>query len=231
MTSTSPPPSVPAPSVARFALCGALGFGIGGVLGGLVQASFYNRVPDFSAEQSLIATAGYAIMGIVGGAALGLARRDTRALYRFALVGLLGFGVGGLLNLMLVWAANGDLSAIPLTTAETRLPNGQPITPGMYFYLGLMYLIAFLVRGVIGGAVFGLAVPHRRAVRFLSLMGGIGFGLGGVAGMLLLNTPGWAITSLSVEVVFVLWLALSTGIGGAFLGGGVGALLRRLRRS
>jgi hypothetical protein len=226
MTASPPAPSAPAPGVGRFALWGAVGFGIGGALCGLVQAALADpaAVP---ARDSLVATLGFAVMGALGGAALGQVRRDARARRRLALVGLLGFGVGGLLNLLLIWAAGADLSALPPVFADAQLPGGHPIPPGMYAYAALMYLIAFLVRGVIGGAVMGLAVPDRRAVRFLSLMGGIGFGLGGVVGMLLLNVPGWNVPGVSPFVVYVLWLASSTAVGGAILGAG----LSRLRRA
>jgi hypothetical protein len=225
---TSPPPvSTPRRTIARFMLAGAVGFGVGGALCGLVQGGLYDQwaVP---ARDSLVATLGFAVMGIVGGAALGLARRERRAMPRFALVGLLGFGVGGLLNLLLIWAAGADLSALLPMLNTTRLPGGNPVTPGMYFYVALMYLIAFLVRGVIGGAVLGLVIPHRRAVRFLSLMGGTGFGLGGVAGMALLNAPGVDLRPLGVLGVYVLWLGTSCTIGGAFLGYGTRRLLRRV---
>lgn len=229
MNASPPAPSPAASRAARLAIWGAVGFGLGGMLCGLIQAALYDPAADFgSPRHSLVATLGFAVVGFLGGAGFDLALRQRGFLPRFALAGLLGFGIGGLLNLLLIWAAGADLSALAPVFLDARLPGGHPIPRQAYFYAALMYLIAFLVRGVIGGAVLGLVVPHRRAVRFLSLMGGVGFGLGGVAGMALLNVPGWDLRPLGVLGVYVLWLGTSCTIGGAFLGYGTRRLLRRV---
>src|SRR5690349_10331303 len=107
-TAAPSPPSRPVPGAGRFALWGAGGFGAGGLLQAALQRPYTQPV-----ENSLAATFGFAVMGLLGGAALGWAARDPRAVRRLALTGLLGFGVGGLLNLLLLYATNGDASAEP----------------------------------------------------------------------------------------------------------------------
>jgi hypothetical protein len=223
MTATQAPP---APAVGRFALWGALGFGLGGVLCGLVQGALNYPATEAAGRDSLMASLGFGVMGLVGGAALGLAGRDSRAARRLALTGLLGFGVGGLLALLLVYAAQRDLTALPPLFASARLPDGEPIGWGHYLYAAFMYLLAFMVRGVIGGAVLGLAVPNRHAVRVLAFAGGLGFGLGGAVGVLVLNSPWWNVAYLGVFGVFVLWLGCTALVGGAAVGAAVGTLTR-----
>jgi hypothetical protein len=189
MTASPPPPSTPAPRVGRFALWGALGFGLGGVLCGLLQAALNHPATEVAARDSLIATLGFGIMGLVGGAALGVAARDGRAVRRFATAGLVGFGPGGLLALLLIYAAGRDLTALAPVFPVMAMPDADLRAWPVYLFGAGMYLIAFLLRGVIGGAVLGVAVPNRHAVRFPSVLGGLGFGLGGAAGTFVLNQP------------------------------------------
>jgi hypothetical protein len=216
--------------VARFAAWGALGFGLGGVLCGLVQAALNHPASQIAARDSLIATLGFGIMGMLGGATLGFAARSVRAVNRFALAGLVGFGAGGLLNLLLVYAAARDLTALAPVFGVVAAPEAEAVDLRIYTFIALMYAIAFLTRGVIGGAVLGVAVPSRHAVRFLSLMGGLGFGIGGIAGWAVVNQPWLEVAHLGVYAVYVLWLTTSTLIGGAVLGAGVGLLSRSLSR-
>jgi hypothetical protein len=214
------------PGAGRSALWGAGGFALGGVLCGLVQAALNYPATEAAGRDSLMASLGFGVMGLMGGLALGLAERDSRAARRFALTGVLGFGVGGLLALLLFYAAQRDLSALPPLFAGAQVPGGLPGGWGVYLYAAGMYSLAFLVRGVIGGAVLGLAVPNRHAVRFLAFAGGLGFGLGGVVGVLLLNAPWWNVAYLGVYGVFVLWLGSAALVGGAILGAAVGMLPR-----
>jgi hypothetical protein len=228
LTATPLPPTRAAPGISRFALWGALGFGVGGALCGVLQA-FVQRPHAAPSENSLVATFGFGIMGGLGGAALGWAARDMRLLQRLALTGLLGFGVGGLLNLLLLSATNGDASAEPPIFEAGKVPWTAPV----YLIAALLYAVAFAVRGTIGGAVLGVALPGRHAVRTLSLVGAFGFAAGAflVTGALLL--PGLRVEDpdsplIAVELCAV-WAGGSAAIGGAMLGVGVGLLARPLR--
>jgi hypothetical protein len=225
MPATPSPPSRPAPGVGRFALWGALGFGAGGVLCGVLQG-ILQRPGSTPAENSLVATLGFGLMGVLGGAALGWAARDTRFLWRLAFAGLLGFGAGGLLNLLLVYATNGDASAEPPIFQAGKVPWTTPV----YFIAALLYAVAFAVRGAMGGAVLGVALPSRHAVRALSVLGALGFAAGAflVTGALLL--PGLRVedpeTPLTALRLCAVWAGGSTALGGAVLGAGVGMLAR-----
>jgi hypothetical protein len=163
---------------------------------------------------------------VLGGTALGWAARDVRLLQRFTLAGLVGFGVGGLLNLLLIWATDGDASAFPPIFEKDRIPSN----PEVILVGALLYAVAFLVRGTIGGAVLGVALPHPRAVRALSALGALGFGVGGfvVSGALLL--PQLRVEDPQLPLTWIgtcaLWVGGSTAVGGALLGAGVGLLLR-----
>jgi hypothetical protein len=225
MTAGQPEPPA-APCARRSALWGALGFGLGGVLCGLVQGALNYPATETPVRDSVMASLGFAVMGLVGGLALGLAERDGRAVRRCSLAGLLGFGVGGLLALLLVYAAQRDLTALPPLFAGAQFPGGLEAGLGIYLYAAFMYMLAFMVRGVIGGAVLGVAVANRHAVRFLAAASGVGFGLGGVLGVLILNCPLWNVAYLGVFGVFVLWLGCTALVGGAVLGTAVGMLSR-----
>jgi hypothetical protein len=171
---------------------------------------------------SVVASAGFGLMGAVGGAALGLAARDSRLLRRLLLAGLIGFGPAGLVNLVLLITSKTDLSAEPPV-----FPSGILGDAAGYSYVAAMYALAFATRGAIGGAFLGLAVPDRHSVRVLAVVGALGFGLGGVVGMVVLNLPGWSVLTLGAAGVHVLWLGSSTAVGGAVLGAFAARLCRR----
>jgi hypothetical protein len=80
--------------IVRFALFGAIGFGIGGALGGIISPS--RDVPYV----------GFPILGFIGGASLGLALRDWKRFGLLALGCAIGFGIGfiaAFLTLFGIW--------------------------------------------------------------------------------------------------------------------------------
>jgi len=210
------------------------GFALAGIVGGLLQWLLHEvvvgQLPGRSEAGRMVwysaaANVGYGVLGMVGGALLGLALDDLRLLRRLALVGLIGFGVGGLFNLMLVFAIGLDASAtIPAFSAGIR-QGGL----GTYLFVALLYGLAFAMRGAIGGAFLGLAVPHRHSVRILSLAGAVGFGAGGVLGFVLFTLPRaetlwpW----LGSPVDHAIWIAVTAAVGGAVLGRVLAGLVRR----
>jgi hypothetical protein len=216
------------PATGRYSLLGALGFGAGGALCGLVQYAL--RAPAYSSAVtgSLIATSGFAAMGVLGGVALGLATWDTRLLRRLAVTGVLGFGLGGFLSLLLVPIMQADLSSLPPVFVG-GVPD-QAFAPALGF-AAAMYFVAFAIRGALGGALMGIAVPNRHSVRLLAVLGALGFGVGGAAGVVALNVPAWSPLPLPDAAVYALWLAVSTLPGGAALGLGLAMLSRSWQRS
>jgi hypothetical protein len=198
----------------RFVLWGWFGFGLGGLLGavvildlGALIASWGLVAPeDQLIVLSLVGCLGYGLMGAVGGAALGLARRQARAAVRLAVAGLLAFGLGGLANVLLAGVQGIDLSV-------------QPPSP---FPLLILTLTAFGIRGAMGGALLGLAFHSRHSVRILSLAGFLGFGLGAGLSSCLFQVPGLdrvglAIISLGPSAAYAIWIGVCTAVGGAVL--------------
>jgi hypothetical protein len=207
-------------------LCGALGFGLGGVLCGILEAAFSAATAETPFLASLTATLGFALVGLLGSIALGLAAGDTRLLRRLALTAFLGFGPGGLIGLFLVIMLQADPTALPPVFRED--PDAGP---AVYVVAALLYGVAFGARGALGGAALGLAVTPRHSVRILSLVGFLGFASGGAGGLLILALGGLRLAALGLLAVDVLWLASSAAVGGAILGAGVGTLVRAGGRS
>ncbi|HJT77198.1 MAG TPA: hypothetical protein VJ739_08350 [Gemmataceae bacterium] len=209
-------------------MAGLVGFGLGGALAGLVQFALRAAAYDSAVAASLIATLGFTAMAVGGGIALGLAVRDSRLLRRLVVTGVLGFGVGGLLSLLLIATIQADLTALPPVFVGGIPGSAVGTALG---YAAVMYFLAFAVRGAIGGALMGLAVPNRHGVRLLAALGALGFGLGGAAGVGLLNAPPWSPLPLPDAAVYALWLTVSALPGGVALGWGLGILSRSWQRS
>jgi len=121
-------------SISAFTLWGALGFGIGGTLGGAIWVAFDS--PCF----------GFAIMGAVGGASLGLVLNDGKTAGLLALAGAIGF-LTGFFILLLIW---------------------QPI-----YAQGVLI---GAIGGAVGGASLGIVCRSWKNARVLALASAIGFG-------------------------------------------------------
>jgi hypothetical protein len=214
-------PPAAASGLGRFALYGALGFGLGGVLCGILEAAFAVATAETPFLASLVATLGFAFVGILGGTALGLAAGDTRLLRRLALTSFLGFGPGGLIGLFLVLMLQADPTVLP----PVLVPSSGA-GPAVYALGAVLWMVGFGARGAMGGAVMGLAVAHRHSVRLLSILGLVGFAAGGAVSTAILNLGGLNAPTLGRLIVYVIWLTTSTSVGGAILGAGVGMLVR-----
>jgi hypothetical protein len=122
-----------------FVLSGIFGFGIGGAIGGAIWVAL--DAPHL----------GFAILGAVGGASLGVALREWNKVWVLALAGAIGFDIGLLMGLF-----------IPMTIWEPA--NGQS------FLIGT-------VGGAIGGASIGIALKNWVRTGLLSLAAAIGFSI------------------------------------------------------
>ena len=78
--------------IVRFALWGAVGFGVGGAIGGAVSPSL--DVPYI----------GFPILGFFGGASLGFALRDWKRAGLLALGSAIGFGVGFIVGFFILFS-------------------------------------------------------------------------------------------------------------------------------
>jgi hypothetical protein len=137
-------------STMRFIVLGAVGFGVGGAIAG---ACWPLAVVTRGASALL-----FILSGAVGGASLGLALGDrTRAIW-LALLGILGFALGGLVALVIGF---GFLSG-----------SEEYGTRGMMGIFG----------GAIVGASLALAFGDWNRVIVLASAGAVGFGAGVVIG-------------------------------------------------
>jgi len=125
-----------AASVIRFIVFGALGFGIGGTLSGLLGV--------FGLPLALL------LGRAVGGAGLGLALKDCRRAVILALLGALGLTVG--LLAVLIAGASFNYAAAPIATIVGAMVGAS---------LGAAFLDwrTILALAVAGAGGFGVGVP------------------------------------------------------------------------
>ena len=76
--------------IVKFAVYGAIGFGVGGAIGGVVWIAL--DAPQL----------GFPILGAIGGASLGLSLKHRKRAIFLALAGAIGFGVGFLAGFFIV---------------------------------------------------------------------------------------------------------------------------------
>jgi hypothetical protein len=183
-----------AKSIMRFVALGAVGFGLGGAIAG---ACWPLAVLTSGASALL-----FILSGAVGGASLGLALGDRATTTRLALLGILGYFLGGIVALVI---ALGFLSA-----------SEEYGTRGMM--------------GVSGGAIIGasLALTFGAWERIiaLALAGAVGFGAGVLIGVFVLKGIFGGEFLVGVWGTIVLY-AITGTIGGASLGAALGYLEKR----
>jgi hypothetical protein len=183
-----------AKSIMRFVALGAVGFGLGGAIAG---ACWPLAVLTSGASALL-----FILSGAVGGVSLGLALGDRATTTRLALLGILGYFLGGIVALVI---ALGFLSA-----------SEEYGTRGMM--------------GVSGGAIIGasLALTFGAWERIiaLALAGAVGFGAGVLIGVFVLKGIFGGEFLVGVWGTIVLY-AITGTIGGASLGAALGYLEKR----
>jgi len=184
----------------RFVILGAVGFGLGGTIVGAV----WPLAPRSFEAAGLL----FLLSGALGGASLGLALGDRQRTITLALLGILGFTIGGLVALAV---------AIGFVPAFGSLSASKD-----YGIRGAM--------GVLGGAVVGaslsLAFLDWRRTLALTLAGALGFGVGLIVGVFALQ--GMFGVGFMVGIWGTVILCALTGIiGGASLGVALGYLEQR----
>ena len=133
--------------IARFALWGAVGFCVGGAIGGTITS-------DLNTFVSM------AILGIFGGASLGFVSKGWKGAVLLAFAGGTGFVVGTFLSVIVGMG-------LGLT-----LPN--PINE--VYGLVAPFIMGAII-GAIGGIALGLTLKDWRGVGLLALTGAVGFGI------------------------------------------------------
>ncbi|MFC1956148.1 hypothetical protein ACFLWZ_06485 [Chloroflexota bacterium] len=133
--------------IARFALWGAVGFGIGGTIGGAITGGL-NPFLDL------------AILGIFGGASLGFVLKGWKGTIILALAGGFGFVVGTFLSVIIGMG-------LGLTLPKALNEIYGLVTP---FVMGAII-------GAVGGMALGLALKDWRGAGLLALAGAVGCGV------------------------------------------------------
>lgn len=170
--------------VIRFALFGALGFGVGAAIETFITLTLYMFVPF---------PLSFLVIGAVGGASLGLAMKDIRKTVVLAILGALGFIVGvltattiasffdyaslllGAIAGMVIGAAVGlafrSLRRIAVLAAAGGVGFGVGLAAGDLLRASMPMVRgvgSIAVAGIIGGAVLGAALGYlesRRSVQ------------------------------------------------------------------
>jgi len=184
----------------RFALFGAVGFGIGGTIAGACWP-----LAVFTSGTSALL---FILSGAIGGASLGLASKARRRTMSLAVLGIVGFGVGGIVALLVAF---GVFVPIPALTGSADY--------------GVRGVMGALGGAVVGGSL-GLAFGDGRRIAALAVAGAVGFGVGVIVGAycvlaifgadFLVGNPGT-----------IMLYALTGVIGGASLGAALGYLENR----
>ena len=175
------------PSIMRFILYGAVGFGIAWAIAGFLTSGFLALTlprfqppspppPEWVEYPSQLA---YFLGGALRGASLGLALKSSKVV-TFAVAGAVGFGVGSIVFFVLAF-----LFGFPL------------VSVGM---------------GALGGILLGLALADRRGVVLLGLAGIVGFGVGGAIATAL-RMPPLAFDWEQPPLQQVLYVLVQAGVG------------------
>jgi len=133
--------------IARFALWGAIGFCVGGAIGGTITGDSNTFL-------------GFTVLGVFGGASLGFVSKGWKGAVFLALAGGAGFIAGTFLSVIVGMG-------LGLT-----LPN--PINE---IYRLVSPFIMGTIIGAVGGIALGLALKDLRGAGLLALAGAIGFGI------------------------------------------------------
>ena len=184
-------------SIVRFALLGAVGFGIGGIVGAVIWGSPTTTFTKEGVEYTVRLTLNpgqiflsFALIGAMGAASLGLGLRNWRKAGVGALVGAVGFSTAtfiGLVIQLVLWG----------------------FEPPPYF----AGLFIGAIIGIVFGASLGLALRGWKAAGLLALAGAIGFGV-----------MFQAVSNLEFEVSSAKSFGIWGAIAGATLGVALGYL-------
>ncbi len=180
-------------SILTYALCGAAGFGVGGAIGATTAVGPLLFI--------------FPIMGIFGGASIGLLLGKRVRAIVMALASAVGFGIASIP--VLVYSGLGIGS----------IEKGMVIPTAAIIEDTVILLVLGALQGLIGGISLGIDLGDRARAKYLIAGSTIGFAIGAQANW------GW-IFGLSLEGIYAIWGA----IGGATLGAALGYLEKRKAR-
>ena len=182
-------------SVVRFEIFGAVGFGVSGTIAGACWPLAFVT----SGASALL----FILSGAVGGAALGLALKDRRRTISLAVLGIVGFSIGGIVALLIAF---GIFMPVPALSGSAD-----------YGVRGMMGLFG----GAVVGGSLGLAFGDGRRIATLAVAGAVGFGAGAVLGAFCVRGIFGEDLLVGTSGTIILY-ALTGVIGGASLGAALG---------
>lgn len=195
----------------KYALSGALGFGLGGALWGYLIFSSYVDYLNSPFDYFYGAIA----LGIIGGVALALFSKDLKKILVFSLLGVIAFVIGfviiSIFNYPIVL-----LSPLYLPLYRIFGDNAMLFLLKPKLNVGLLAL-GFAFVGALGGFAYGLA--SRKNVLYIVLFmlaGAIGFGIGSLISPVIGNLVGMAFDSRLVA--YLVTFTIIGVIPGALLG-------------
>jgi hypothetical protein len=180
-------------------LCGVGGFTIGAAIGSSV-----NYVIAKTLVCAIFYSIGYAVIGAIGGFALGLVRRGTQDVLLQSLAGGLGFGIGHSIGRPIASAINGWIG--------DSMGHYIITSPGYIFENALLNFIMLSITFFIGGAALGMAFRGDKVTRFRLLVAGV---LGITFGLTLVGLLGLTTSDSLMAMIAII-------IGGGGLGAMVG---------
>ncbi len=185
-------------SISAYTLWGAVGFGIGGAVGGIITVYTHTGYGFF----------GFPILGAAGGAALGLTLKGWREAGRLAKAGVIGFLIGHLFSF-----------GFGMGLGEILVQRQQSVGNTLEM---VIFVLMGVILGAVSGASLGLALKDRKGAGLLALAGAIGFGVTepfvlGVLPRLLGQTV----------LLQIMPLCISGIVGGAALGAALGYLEKK----
>ena len=133
--------------IAKFTLWGAVGFCVGGAIAGAITSDSNTFL-------------GFAILGIFGGASLGLVLKGWKGAVLLAIAVGAGFVIGTFLSVIIGMGLG------------LKLP--EPVDE---IYGLVTPFIMGAITGAIGGMALGLALKDWRVAGLLALAGAVGFGI------------------------------------------------------
>jgi len=180
---------------------GAVGFGAGGSICG----AFENAVRGDILPAAL-GIIGLAILGAIGGTALGLALNDKKNALYLSCAGAAGFAAGGVIKFT-AWFF--IILGIGIVIGLATGFNTKSTIVGIIMNAALGGVFGLLIGGT-GGAALGLALNDKKNALYLSCAGAVGFAIGGAIGFAI----GYAFQNMS----YVITHTIIGVVGGAALG-------------
>ena len=145
--------------VGLIALLGALALGLGYPVVRLLEFNFATSISPQSSAVVLIVLLEPVVIGTLVGILIGAVQKDWKQSVRLAFASAVGFGLGRVAGFALSLIVWGIVQAI-----DSHRPgfNGQLSSWVVSVGSIMPWVVTSIVSGIVGGAILGLTVKHRR---------------------------------------------------------------------